>query len=336
MSDSDTTREQAALDAQSSSTVTGATGTRRERKLKKRRRRNALIGSSLSVLVLAGAVTYLSLGTVEVPQASRSHSPVDKSNPCDRFDFLEINCSLEFKNSSSVPRDDLVSQYPSSGFHLFKPEGPVRLVYSSGPAESKFPDIVRQDYKSSLKDLYAIGVEVGEIKTVQKDNLGPNRVVSTSVKPGQIVKNGTRVNLEVSAETVELEDLKGKTREQAQLDLEKLGLDPEFIEESSSEPAGTVLSQNPGADTVAKGSKVTVKVAKAEEIKSLKVPDVVGLKESEAQGLIASAGFTNIAVVKVESSKVTEPLVSSVVPGEGRTVRSDSNVVIVVSIPETK
>lgn len=335
MSESDTSKEQESLEAQIPATTT-STGTRRELKLKKRRRRNALIGSGLGVLVLAGAVTYLSLGAVDVPQAARSHSSVDKNNPCDSFDSLEIDCSLEFKNSSSVPRDGLVSQSPSSGFHLFKPEGPVKLVYSSGPAQSKFPDILRQDYKSSLKDLYAIGVEVGEVKTVEKDDLGPNRVVSASVEPGETIKNGAKVNLEVSAETVELGDLKGKTREQAQLDLEKLGLDPEFIEESSPEPAGTVISQNPGAEKVAKGSKVTVKVAKAEEIKSLKVPDVVGLKESEAQGLIASAGFTNIAVVKVESSKVTEALVSSVVPGEGRTVRSDSNVVIVVSIPETK
>jgi len=336
LSDSEPTQAQELPDSSKGSTVTSSTVTRRALKLKKRRRRNALIGSGLGVLVLAGAATYLSLGTVDVPQAPRSHSAVDKDDPCAGFDFLEINCALDFKNSSTVPRDGLISQYPSSGFHLFKPEGPVKLVYSSGPAQSKFPDIIRQDYKSSLKDLYAIGVEVGEVKTVEKDDLGPNRVVRASVEPGEIVKSGAKVNLEVSAETVELEDLKGKTREQAQLDLEKLGLDPEFIEEPSTEPAGTVTSQSPGAETVAKGSKVTVKVAKAEEIKSLKVPNVVGLKENEAQGLIASAGFTNIAVVKVESSKVTEPLVSSVVPGEGRTVRSDSNVVIVVSIPETK
>jgi len=313
--------------------TTNTGSTRRALRQRKRRRRNALIGAGIAVVLVAGGATYYEIGTVEVAKAPARYIPTDEANPCDPFDELEINCVATLKHSDSVPRDELISQYPSEGFHLVKPGGPARLVYSSGPAHSKFPDILRQDYSTVQKDLYALGLEIGEVKTVEKDDLGPNRVVSASVDRGKTVKSGTKINLEISAETVKLPELKGLTREQAELDLEKLGLDPEFIEETSSEAPGTVVA-DPSDMKVAKGSKVTVKIAKAEDIKSIKIPDVVGLKEDEAQSLVAAAGFKNIAVVKVESSKATEELVSNVVPGEGRAVRSDSNVVLVISTPE--
>ena len=318
-------------------TAAGSTLSRKELRLKKRRRGQALLASGLALLVIAGGgAAYYALGTEVVPNAATSHSALDKENPCDDFSELKIGCKLSLAHSDGVPRDGLISQSPEAGFHIFKSSGPVNLVYSSGPAKSKFPDILRQDYDSSVKELYLLGIEIGDVKTVEKDDLEANRIVSASIEPGSTVKSGTKVNLEVSAETVKLPDLKGLTREQAELDLEKLGLDSEIVEEQSSEAAGTVVGQSPSQGQVAKSSKVTVKVAKPEEIKSIKVPSVVGLKEDEAQGVIASAGFTNITVVKVESSKVTEARVSNVAPGEGRSVRSDSNVVIVVSIPETK
>lgn len=328
-----TVTEDQIVASETTTTATGSRTTRRSMKQKKRRRRNLLIGAGVLLVLVASAVTYYKLGTVEVAKAPERYVLTDSANPCDPFDVLEINCEAGYKHSDSVPRDQLISQYPSSGFHLVKPHGPVKLVYSSGPSESKFPDILRQDYSTVKKELYALGLEIGQVKTVEKDDLGSNRVVSASVDSGATVKSGTKINLEISAETVDLPELKGLTREQAELDLEKLGLEPQFVEETSTEAPGTVIA-DPTDGKVAKGTKVTVKVAKAEEVKSIKIPDVVGLKEDEAQSLIAAAGFKNIAVVKVESSKATEELVSNVVPGEGRTVRSDSNVVLVISTPE--
>ena len=187
-----------------------------------------------------------------------------------------------------------------------------------------------------MKELYLSGIEVGEVKSVEREDLGANRVVSSSIATGTPTKSGTKVTLEVSTETVALPELKGLTREQAELDLQKLGFEPEIIEEASTDPVGTVVSQDPVAGDVVKGSKVTVRIANAEDIQSIKVPSVVGLTEDEASGILAAAGFKNIAVVEVESSKATDRRVSHVVPGEGRTVRSDSNVVIVVSIPEAQ
>jgi len=303
----------------------------RRRKRRKRAIRLSALGAT--VLALAGSGAYLAFGTADVPAASSSNSELSKSDPCEEFSSLTAECTVSFDYSDSVDRDGLISQSVPAGFSFTQPEA-IELVYSSGPAESEFPDILRQDYEDAVEELYPIGVELGEVTTVQRDDLGPNRIVSSSIEPGTVAKSGSKVNLEVSAETVVLPELNGLSREQAELDLQRLGFDTEILEENSTSAPGTVVGQEPASGAVAKGSQVLVKIAKAEEIQTLKVPSVVGLSEIDAQSIIASAGFTNIAVVRVESSKVTEPLVTHVAPGVDRMVRSDSNVVLVVSIPE--
>lgn len=319
-------------------TATGETNTltRMALKQEKQNRRKKRIGWTLAgalALILAGGGAYYALGTATIPEASAHNAELEEGDPCSDFAELASDCTVSYEHSDEIARDRLISQSPAPGFSLAKPSQ-IELIYSSGPAESEFPDIIRQNYDDAVEELYLAGIEVGEVKSVERPDLGPNRVVSASIETGTLTKSGTKVTLEVSTETVALPELKGLTREQAELDLQKLGFDPEIIEEASIDPVGTVIGQEPAAGAVAKGSKVTVKIAKAEEIQNIKVPTVVGLTEAEASGLLAAAGFKNIAVVQVESSKATDERVSHVVPGEGRTVRSDSNVVIVVSIPE--
>lgn len=334
----DRPEQQNSLERPEEVTATGEANalTRTELKQEKQNRRKKRIGWTLAgalALILAGGGTYYVLGTATIPEASDHNAELEEGDPCSDFAELTSDCTVSYEHSDEIARDQLISQNPAPGFSLVKPSQ-IELVYSSGPAESEFPDIIRQNYDEAVEELYLAGIEIGEVKSVERPDLGPNRVASASIEPGTPTKSGTKVTLEVSTETVALPELKGLTREQAELDLQKLGFDPEIIEESSIEPVGTVIGQEPAAGAVAKGSKVTVKIAKAEEIQNIKVPAVVGLTEAEASGLLAAAGFKNIAVVQVQSSKATDERVSNVVPGEGRTVRSDSNVVIVVSIPE--
>lgn len=315
-----------------SATTLTRTAIKQEKQNRKKKRIGWTVAGALALILAAGGA-YYAFGTSIVPEATVSNAELEKNDPCSDFKELTSNCSVSSEHSDKIIRDQLISQSPSPGFSWTKPSS-IELVYSSGPAESEFPDIIRQDYDAAVKELYLSGIEVSEVKPVERPDLGPNRVVSASIETGTVTKSGSKVVLEVSTETVALPELKGLTREQAELDLQKLGFEPEIIEEASPEPVGTVISQDPAPGDVAKGSKVTVKIAKAEEIQNIKVPSVIGLTEAEASGLLAAAGFKNIAVVQVENSKSTDERVSHVVPGEGRTIRSDSNVVIVVSIPE--
>lgn len=304
------------------------------RKAAKRKRRFLYAsGALLLTFVISGG--YYSFGTANVPEASESYRDGSKIDPCADFEELKLDCSVSFSHSEDVARDGLIAQSAAPGFAAVRPSA-IELTYSSGPASSRFPDIIRQDYDAALEELYARGIEVGKVTEVERSDLGASRIVSSSIPTGKSTASGATVDLEISTQTVELPDISGKTREQAELDLSKLGFEVEILEQASLEAAGTVVGQSPAAGNVAKGKTVTLTVAKVEEVKSLTVPAVIGMTEEAAQATVAAAGFTNITVIKVESSKATAPLVSHVAPGEGRNIRSDSNVVIVVSVPEAK
>ena len=283
-----------------------------------------------SLLVLGGG--YVALNSTVVPTAPSLQDKASESKICEEFANAFDSCSVTLAPHESIARDSLVSQSVDPGFKV-NPAKNIELVYSSGPESVKFPNLIRKSYDDAVKELYSSGLEIGKVTVSDKADLEPNRIISASVAVGEVVKNGAAIDLEISSETVVIPDFAGKTKEQTELDLKNIEVSTTFIEKISDKPQGTVIGQSPAAGKVSKGSKVEITIAKPDEIKNIKVPSVVGMKEVEAQGAIAAAGFKNIAVVKIEGYKVTEALVTHVVPGEGRTIRSDSNVVIVISTP---
>lgn len=327
-SDAPTAEESIAADeeANSSESVSAL-----KRPREKRRKTKMLLPAGLLAVGALGAA-YIIANTVVVPTAADIHENGSKESLCEPFLKSFDSCNVELVADNETPRDELVSQSVEPGYKLNAPDS-IELIYSAGPDSVEFPNLIRKNYEDAVKELYTSGLEVGEVTVTDKADLEPNRIVSASVATGEVVKNGTAINLEISSETVEVPDLLGKTKEQAELDLEKIEVTPIFTDQISDKPQGTVISQTPVAGNIAKGSKVEIGIAKPEEVTNIKVPSVVGKKEDEAQGIIAAAGFKNIAVVKVEGYKVTEPLVTHVVPGEGRSIRSDSNIVIIVSVP---
>lgn len=311
------------------STPTSMSTSKRERKSK--RSKFLLPGIvAASLLVLGGG--YVALNSTVVPTAPSLQDKASESKICEEFANAFDSCSVTLAPHESIARDSLVSQSVDPGFKI-NPAKSIELVYSSGPESVKFPNLIRKSYDDAVKDIYSSGLEIGKVTVSDKADLEPNRIISSSVAVGETVKNGTAIDLEISSETVVIPDFAGKTKEQTELDLKNSEVSTTFIEKISDKPQGTVIGQSPVAGKVSKGSKVEITIAKPDEVKNIKVPSVVGMKEAEAQGAIAAAGFKNIAVVKIEGYKVTEALVTHVVPGEGRTIRSDSNVVIVISTP---
>ncbi len=94
--------------------------------------------------------------------------------------------------------------------------------------------------------------------------------------------------------------------------------------------SGTVLSQNPGANTqAAEGSAIDLVISQGSE--QVNIPNVVGMKESDAIQEIASKGFTPGNVDQQESEDVDEGKVISQDPEAGSKANSGSIVNIVVS-----
>jgi serine/threonine-protein kinase len=117
-----------------------------------------------------------------------------------------------------------------------------------------------------------------------------NYVIKSNPPEGNNVPANTLVTLYVSSGpgNVTVPNVQGKQEVVAETTLQNAGFTVNVQQDTTStEPAGTVVSQNPAGDSqVAPGSKVTIYVSGAAS-----VPNVVGLSQQSAQTSLQSAGF---------------------------------------------
>jgi serine/threonine-protein kinase len=121
-------------------------------------------------------------------------------------------------------------------------------------------------------------------------NVNKGLVIKSSPAQGNNVAANTLVTLYVStgAAPVAVPNVEGKQQSAAETTLQNDGFSVVIQQDTTStEPAGTVVSQDPiGGTTVAPGSKVTLSVSGAAS-----VPNVVGLSQASATTSLQSAGF---------------------------------------------
>jgi serine/threonine-protein kinase len=203
-----------------------------------------------------------------------------------------------------------------------------------GGAQKDLPDVSGVTLDEARLVLEAEGFKVGKVEHINSDSVAEGLVVRQDPAGKTKQKEGTTVNLWVSAgvEQVEVPDLSNKTADEAKALLERAGLRYEAgtAEHSDSVAEGRVARQDPAAGTkVAKNSKVVYILSAGEE--GTTVPDVVGSLEGSAQSTLSNAGFS-VAVDYVNSSDVERGKVISQQPEAGTKAKSGSSVSIVVSL----
>jgi serine/threonine-protein kinase len=109
--------------------------------------------------------------------------------------------------------------------------------------------------------LEAQGLKVGNVTTVDDPTRAKDLVVSTDPAAGAAVTKDSEVNLNISSGYVQLPDLAGMTKSDAEKTLGDLGLSVSWTEVPDAAEAGTVLGTEPRAGTVAQGSTVQVTVS---------------------------------------------------------------------------
>ncbi len=134
---------------------------------------------------------------------------------------------------------------------------------------------------------------------------------------------------ELETEQVEMIDLVGMSVEEAEEELEALGLKINIIETESDEEDGTVLEQSveEGA-MVNKGDTITVTVAGEGEEKE--VPDVVGMSLEDAEKTLTDAGFMPARDYAV-SETVDKDYIISQSPNANDKAEQGTRVTIVIS-----
>jgi eukaryotic-like serine/threonine-protein kinase len=198
---------------------------------------------------------------------------------------------IENVRSDSVPEDRVTTQRPQPGTEANE-GSTVTIIVSSGPGEATIPSVQGDTRASAEKKLEEAGFKV-DVRREYSDDVKENRVIETSPPAGSQLEKKSTVTLVVSRgpRQVELPDVVGQTRDEAERELESRDLQVNFTErEDEDKDPGTVLQMSPAAGTsIDKGSTVTLTIAK--EPKQVEVPDVVGADVNDAVDALEEAGF---------------------------------------------
>jgi beta-lactam-binding protein with PASTA domain/tRNA A-37 threonylcarbamoyl transferase component Bud32 len=204
-------------------------------------------------------------------------------------------------------------------------------VFGGGPKPVPLPNVVGQPVVPAEQALNAAGFQT-ERRPVESTPQDLDRVVAMN-PTGQAVR-GTAIRLDVGAGPAEVEvpNLLGLDRVQAQASLQQVGLmlSPDQGQQvvQDDKDIGRVLVQEPTAGRrLAKGKSVVITVGVPPE--TIGVPDVVGTNIDQAQRNIAVAHLS--AQVQEVDSAASKGQVLKQNPGGGSNVKAGSTVTLTVS-----
>ena len=161
-------------------------------------------------------------------------------------------------------------------------------------APNTAPNVVGKSQSEAAKVIKSAGYSVGEVTKEYSDTVDAGYVISQTPTSGTELEVGSSIAITVSRgkELVSVPSITGKTVTELQELLEAAGLHARAGEATYSSTVATnlVISQDPVAGAkVEKGAVVTYVLSLG--VDYVTVPDVTGRTASEAQSILARAGF---------------------------------------------
>ncbi|MGC5629795.1 Stk1 family PASTA domain-containing Ser/Thr kinase [Georgenia sp. Z1344] len=151
---------------------------------------------------------------------------------------------VELQNDDEVEADLFLSSTPAPGDST--PRGStVEIVLSAGPGDVLIPDVSGLSQEDARNILQEAGLSVGNTRTVDEPGAAADHALRTDPAADTSVPRDTEVTLFLASGNVELQDLTGLSREEAETILGDLDLSSQFTEEFSDDvPDGEVISQS--------------------------------------------------------------------------------------------
>lgn len=178
--------------------------------------------------------------------------------------------------------------------------------------EVKVPNVVNQTEEKARQMLQDEGLVVSDDVIRQyKEGVDPGIVFEQSRNEGDVVKEGSEIQLSVGAEKelTKMISVEGDSYEDAVKDLTNLGISEDRIkrkdEYSNDVASGLVISQTPGADQEFDPEQTEIVLTVSKGAETVKMPDLKNHTRNEAEQLIKSAGLV-LAQVQEESSYTVE------------------------------
>ncbi len=271
-----------------------------------------IVGLLVAALIVGGLLLF---GGEKVTVPSVLRSPVADARLALGRQGLEVDVVDKINDA---PTGIVIGQDPETGTKVDK-GSTVTLTVSAGPGSAQVPDVVGDGRNAANKTLTDAGFKVEETEE-ESDSVTTNRVIRMSPSAGQSLEKGSAVRLVVSSGRgrAAVPGVVDQDVEEATRTLEDAGFKVRTNEqESDDKDPGTVLAQDPPADTqLRKGQTVTLTVAKESE--QVDVPDVVDDPADEAAETLSAAGFT----VRIERVPVDDPVDDGVVLSQRPTAGS--------------
>jgi serine/threonine-protein kinase len=232
---------------------------------------------------------------------------------------------------SDRPEGEVLAQSPAAGASAERGTRVV-LTVSSGPDQVSVPDLAGLRAGAAARAIREAGLELDLQAAHSTEPKGT--VLAQQPSAGASVEPGSAVTLRVSSgpavELKDVPDLEGLTVASARSRLRELGLRSTVTEITSSQPAGTVVGQSPGAGTELRAG-ATVRLRVSSGPTTVTVPDVTGLDGASARARLRALGLTVETVDEPTSDPGEDGLVVAQDPLPGTDAEDGTTVVLTIA-----
>lgn len=203
-----------------------------------------------------------------------------------------------------------------------------------GPKEAVVPDVIGMEEGEATEILVEEGFVIDERMEEPSSEYEEGIVFRTIPEAGKKRTVGTPLKLFISTgkDKTKLANYVGRNYEEVSSFLESFNFKSiEPIEEFSDEPAGTIIKQEPEAETevIPEETDLRFTVSKGKELQSLQ--DLRGMTESQLESYAKSSGIRIHIVDEEHSSSVDKGKVISQKPQAGTKLEKGSRVDVVLS-----
>ncbi len=210
-------------------------------------------------------------------------------------------------------------------------------LFPDEPTDVQVPSVLGFERDRARELLSDEGLTIDDKQRQCDDQYDAGQVVDQEPAGDEYVSPGSEVTLVLSTGPCDfaMPDVTDKLQRVAIEELIAAGIKRKNIMTSpekcdTDEPAGTVVEQTPLPQTSVGGDDtVTLCVSDGPEV----VPDVIGLRQGEAERMILEAGF-EVDVREDVESELPKGEVTDVIPGEGEDLDQGATVTIFVSVFE--
>ncbi|EOT39074.1 Stk1 family PASTA domain-containing Ser/Thr kinase [Enterococcus columbae] len=309
------------------------------KKKKPSKKKLAIIGSALLVLLAALLTLFFVYGggqnEVSVPSVAGLSESAARSKLTNAG--FKVADQTESITSDKIAEGKVVKTDPEAKAVVQKGRTIV-LYLSSGSQKIKIKDYTGTDYKETLTALLKLGFKHAQIKKTEKydDTVEKGKIISQTPTAGsEVAPTKDKLSFVVSKgpKPVKMGNYMGMQVNDAIADLNARGITSSQIKQTyqtSEQPEGTVLSQNPSSDAQIIPGKTTITLVVSSGSDQVELPNLVGLTRDQVQSQADEKGF-KVNFEEEYSDQTPAGQVISMDPQAGQKVKKNSSVTVTLS-----